>query len=31
MEDGKVLSMNEQEVIDSAIEKSNGLLGRIGN
>jgi 5-methylthioadenosine/S-adenosylhomocysteine deaminase len=31
MEGGKVLTMNEQEVIDTAIEKSKDLLGRIGS
>ncbi|MDI3487067.1 MAG: 5-methylthioadenosine/S-adenosylhomocysteine deaminase, partial [Methanolobus sp.] len=31
MEDGKVLSMDEQEVIDTAIKASKDLLERIGN
>ncbi|WP_406670121.1 amidohydrolase family protein [Methanolobus sp. ZRKC4] len=31
MEDGKVISMNEQEVIDIAIQKSEDLISKIGN
>jgi 5-methylthioadenosine/S-adenosylhomocysteine deaminase len=31
MEDGKVLSMDEQEVIDTAIKASKDLLERIEN
>lgn len=31
MEDGKVISMNEQEVIDIAIKRSEDLISKIGN